>query len=124
MKKPEKKGIRVDAKGTRIGTLKKGDTLVFTYVEGLWNVHQAWPFAKPDSPTAELPKDLEEYRTAIYLKADSGDFMKLTTLPAGTPKEPFSYTCPSDGTYFLAISKGYNHPDVKGTVKYAIVLPK
>ena len=115
--------VEVDSsmkRGTWLGSFKKGQTLVFQYVEGAWMLNTSQPEAWPEkSPDAQEPVQAI-YRCALCKSVDD-QFITLTLLPGNTARNPFRYSLQEDGEIWIMCNDGQSgntFENNRGTAKY------
>ena len=99
--------------GFTLGSLRKGDTVSFRYLQGKW---KGWGRLATESPDEPSPEKGNRCRVAFGYIDQQGQFQKLGIVPAGTATEPFHWTLSDD--YYLVVLRindndgsFHNNPD-------------
>ncbi len=105
--------------GTKLGSFKKGQTVVLQYVEGQWRMDKrsdSLPLLSPDNEG-----NIRDWYRCALCKRESEQCVKLAVLPGGTKNTPFRYTLGEDCNLWLKCNDIY-FADNKGTVTYSVTV--
>lgn len=105
--------------GFNIGDLRRGDTVVLTYVSGLWKNDGNIPSENPDT----VVNTRGDMSRLVIAESPDGDRPGkiITQVPPETSKKPYQYNVQtSRENLILRIHTGSDNPDAPGSVTYKL----
>lgn len=103
-----------EIQGTKLGTFKKGQTLIFKYVSGEWTVNTSRH--KLQNP------DISETGFRPIICKDGNRETTVAMLSVNTKQTPYEYAVEEDAILFLRVNDPGSLADNKGAVTYAVLI--